>query len=352
MNKNAKLVLSIVSLTVLLCSCRGQGGTSSGSVDPSSSQPSTTGGSSSTSSQSSSGTAIPTSSSGSEASSESSGDSSLPPPPGDYYSSIGSETGKELAAKLHDLITSTHTSYSTYGDCGAGGKQKVTDQYYEGDTKQSGYLYEFYSGVKWPNGWSPTAGSISGGYNREHVWCKSLSQGLWTKVDNGDMGGGADMHHIRPVEVRLNSTRSNHRYGLITNRDAYKKYAVLGDSESHLGGYDHENVFEPIDNKKGDVARILFYIYIHYNSYSYNGLFGDFGTTDGPGDSSYFLSGLFLTSIVEATNETEAIDMLKDWNASDPVDESETRRNEAVYTYQHNRNPFIDFPEFVSRIWG
>ena len=115
-----------------------------------------------------------------------------------YYNGITASSGKQLAAQLHDLITSTHQYYTSYADNGANGYQKNTDQYYENGNKVNGYIYEFYSGVKWPNEWAATAGNTSGGYNREHCWCQSNSVNADGKQMWGESGGGADMHHIRP----------------------------------------------------------------------------------------------------------------------------------------------------------
>ena len=264
-----------------------------------------------------------------------------------YYSSINfSKSGKALLGPIHDLITSTHKTYTTYDDNGANGYQKKTDQYYSGSSAVSGYIYEFYSGVKWPATWAATAGSTTGGYNREHLWCQSLSSSLW-----GEKGGGADMHHIRPTEVRLNSIRSNNVYGTLSSRTSYKVYAKYGtDTTYALAGYNNSGVFEPLDSKKGDVARIIFYVYTHYNKYS-NSIFGDYASTNGSGTSSYFGS-LSLTQITNKSTEAAAASMLLSWHESDPVDAIETRRNEQVAKYQGNRNPFIDIPNLPNRIWG
>ena len=265
-----------------------------------------------------------------------------------YYKNITATSGKPLAGQLHDLITSTHKTYTTYDDSGKKGYQKETDRYYENGSPVSGYIYEFYSGVKWPDGWSSNAGSTSGGYNREHVWCQSKSTGLW-----GTTGGGADMHHIRPSETRLNSARGNNPFGEIANRESHKTYAKFGNNATYaLGGYVSGGTFEPLDNKKGDVARIVLYLYLHYNSYSVSPLFDGYASTNGNGSSSYFSSTLLpLTNITANNTEEDALKMLLRWNSSDPVDDIERRRNDKVATYQGNRNPFIDNSNYANLIW-
>lgn len=274
-----------------------------------------------------------------------------------YYSSSSTQySGTQLLGQLHDLITSTHKTYTTYDDNGKNLYQQNTDQWYDASgNKVSGYLRDFYSGVKWPNAWAATAGNTSGGYNREHVWCQSLSvpsgssSQLW-----GTTGGGADMHHLRPTEVRINSTRNNHLYGEVgSSRDSYKVYSKLGTNTTYaLGGYYYNDVFEPIDSVKGDVARIVFYVYTHYNSYSVSAAFGSYGSTNGSGSSSYFASSeLPITNLVSGS-ESAAWSMLLEWNESDPVDSMEMKRNNQVATYQGNRNPFIDYPDLAKCCWG
>lgn len=266
-----------------------------------------------------------------------------------YYQDITATSGKPLAGQLHDLITFTHRTYTSYDDNGKNGYQKQTDRYYENGSPVNGYIYEFYSGVKWPNGWNSNAGNTNGGYNREHVWCQSHSTGLW-----GEKGGGADMHHIRPSETRLNSARGNNPFGEVPNRESHKTYAKFGNNATYaLGGYVSGGTFEPLDNKKGDVARIVLYLYLHYNSYSVSSLFDGYASTNGNnGSSSYFSSTLLpLTNITANNTEEDALKMLLRWNLSDPVDDIERRRNDKVATYQGNRNPFIDNSNYANLIW-
>lgn len=265
-----------------------------------------------------------------------------------YYQDITATSGKPLAGQLHDLITSTHRTYTTYDDNGKNGYQKESDRYYENGSPVNGYIYEFYSGVKWPDEWNSNAGNTNGGYNREHVWCQSKSTGLW-----GEKGGGADMHHIRPSETRLNSARGNNPFGEITNRESHKTYAKFGNNLTYaLGGYKTEDTFEPLDNKKGDVARIVLYLYLHYNSYSVSSLFDGYASTNGNGGSSFFATTLLpLTNITANNTEEDALKMLLRWNSSDPVDDIERRRNDKVATYQGNRNPFIDNSNYANLIW-
>lgn len=242
----------------------------------------------------------------------------------DYYAGITATGGDELLGQVHDLITKTHKRYSSYADCRTYGS--TTDPGSGNNTVLEFYTHIDISNSKW---------DVSGGWNREHVWAKSLSNGLW-----GTSGGGSDLHHIRPAEKDLNNHRSSKKYGEVGNSGTEEYTSV----SNVLGGHSTSSTFEPLDNVKGDVARIVMYVYTHYNTYS-----NVHGTTNGSG--SYF-GTLNFTHIISASNESKAKELLLEWNALDPVDEIETTRNEAVYEIQGNRNPFIDHPEYANAIWG
>ena len=251
-----------------------------------------------------------------------------------YYSGITATSGNALLGQVHDLITTTHTNYTSYADCKNPTYVKQTDP-----GSSSAYVMEFYSQADISSTWG--SGAV-GTWNREHVWCQSLSNSLW-----GETGGGSDMHHIRPVETRLNSTRGNNKYGLVNNRDNYKAYYKdgSGNNVAH-GGYNSGGIFEPLDNVKGDVARIVMYMYTHYNKASNVN-----GSTNGNGASGYF-GTLNFTHIISASSESAAISLLLKWHNSDPVDKIEQLRNDVVYSIQGNRNPFIDNPAYADAIWG
>jgi len=255
----------------------------------------------------------------------------------DYYAEITAEGGTELLGQLHDLITTTHNRYTTYDDCKNISIVSKTD-----GGSQSGMLTEFYSQADISSAWD---GTRDGTWNREHVWCKNLSAGLW-----GTDGGGSDLHHLRPAERHLNSERNNHKYGVaIDASDVNEAYYVGADREKiALGGYLslQTDTFEPLDKVKGDVARILFYVYTHYNKAENVG-----GTTNGNGSSVYF-GTLSFTNIVSAKSEADAINLLLEWNDIDPVDDIERTRNEEVFKIQGNRNPFIDDATYADKIWN
>ncbi|MDE5548279.1 MAG: endonuclease [Clostridia bacterium] len=259
-----------------------------------------------------------------------------------YYAPITATSGDALLGQIHDLITTTHTHYSTYGDIR---KADIVGKTDKGST--DGYIMDFYTQEDISIEWN--SGSPAGAWNREHLWCTSLSNGLWSKVNNDYIGGGADLHHLRPSEVKLNADRGNKKYGEV--KDSGSSYATLyykdsSNKDKYVGGYSSGNTFEPLDKVKGDVARIVLYVYTHYNPYA-----NVHGTTNGTFEDSNFRT-LNFKDIMAPNVESEAIALLLKWNELDPVDEIETARNEAVFAIQGNRNPFVDHPEFVKAIWG
>lgn len=244
----------------------------------------------------------------------------------DYYASVTAQGGTQLLGQLHDLITTSRTKYSSYADCKTYGK--TADPGSGSNTVMEFYTHIDISNSKW---------DVSGGWNREHVWAKSLSGNLW-----GTTGGGSDLHHVRPAEKDLNNHRASKKYGEVGSGGKEEYTSV----SNVLGGHSNSNTFEPLDNVKGDVARIVMYVYTHYNSYTYVG-----GTTNGSGGSGFF-GQLKFTQIITASGEDAAKKLLLEWNKLDPVDEIERVRNEAVYKIQGNRNPFIDNSGYADAIWG
>lgn len=244
----------------------------------------------------------------------------------DYYSSVTATSGKALLGQLHDLIVTTHTKYTSYDDC----KTPSTVMKTDGGSK-SGTVMEFYTQADMSSKWG---GGDNGTWNREHVWCQSLSNNLW-----GTSGGGSDMHHIRPSEAKLNGIRGNKKYGETSN--GTPQYAV--GIPNIVGGYTSGDIFEPVDSVKGDVARIVMYVYTHYNSASNVG---------GTKESTEKHGNLPITNIISAGGEAQSWALLLRWNKLDPVDNIERTRNEAVYGIQHNRNPFIDNESYADAIWG
>lgn len=226
---------------------------------------------------------------------------------GTYYDSANLELDDTaLLLELRKLITNTHTKETTYGDL----RYLLDDT--DGAEDDESKVLCLYSRIKYSGTWD---GGNS--WNREHVWPKSLA--WFPNVGNGDKGAGADLHHIRPEDNRVNSVRNNDKFGEVNGGSE-----VLSSKGVKSGCYSGGGYFEPQDCAKGDTARILFYLFTRYSQ----------------ADSYRF------------TAVAQSLEMLLEWNRLDPVDEWEMERNDETAKIQGNRNPFIDHPELADIIWG
>ena len=260
----------------------------------------------------------------------------------EYYAALTEQSGNALLGQVHDLMASTHSTYTSYEDCKNGAYVYRTDP---GDDED--HIRDFYTqaGDTLSSSWE--GGSNKGTWNREHVWPKSNSNGIWK---NSNDGAGSDIHHIRPEEYQLNADRGNLRFGEVPNRESHKVYAKNKKGENitdYVGGYIN-GAFEPIDSCKGNIARIVLYVYVHYNSAA-----NVFGTTNGKGSSTYF-GTLPITNIIYTAEDTNdsCFSLLLKWMEDDPVDDIERTRNEAASAMTGTRNVFIDHPELADCIWG
>lgn len=166
------------------------------------------------------------------------------------------------------------------------------------------------------------------GWNREHVWAKSRGDFGTTK------GAGTDMHHLRAADVSTNSARNNRNFDEAPNPYVDNGGTHNGSTPSYTSDVDW--VWEPPADVKGDVARMLMYMAVRYEGLD--------------GEPDLELQEAYLDN----TSKTPAqarLSTLIQWHLNDPVDAEERRRNDVVYSYQNNRNPFIDHPEFVCEIY-
>nr|WP_234043044.1 endonuclease [Streptomyces marianii] len=224
-----------------------------------------------------------------------------------YYKDALGKTGPELKEALHAIVSDqTRLTYDQVWDA-----LKATDE----DPENPSNVILLYSGRSQSK---DTNGSGTDDWNREHVWAKSHG-------DFGtDVGPGTDIHHLRPTDVTVNSTRGN------------KDFDTGGEEvEEAPGNRADSDSFEPRDEVKGDVARMILYMAVRYD--------GDDGVPDlEPNDSVDNGSAPHMGRL----------SVLKQWNQQDPPDDFEKKRNQTVFDeFQHNRNPFIDHPEWVDEIW-
>ena len=242
--------------------------------------------------------------------------------PAGYYNSAEGQSGSELKNALH-LIIDDHTEFSyTSSSTDVWDMLKETDK----DPENPNNVILLYSGVS-VNAAQEYAGG--NGWNREHVWAKS-------RGDFGNsIGPGTDAHHLRPCDVSSNSSRSNRAFNNCTSCSP-----VQDTWGNNTGSFNNNNEFsfEPRDQVKGDVARMLFYMAVRYEG------------TNGEPD-------LELTEEVLSQTDQQplhgVLSTLLEWNEIDPVDDFERNRNNVIYSnFQGNRNPFIDHMDLASYVFG
>ena len=249
--------------------------------------------------------------------------------PAVYYDNAQGLTGYQLKSALKSIITNGHVAH-TYNELYTAYETTDTDNYYEND----GSVLDMYS--ENPNGPDPynfqhnqdKCGNYSSEgdcYNREHLMPQSIF-GSASPMKS-------DAHFVVPSDGKVNGMRSNHPFGEVTN----PTWTSLNGSKlgpNSTTGYSG-TVFEPIDEFKGDIARMLFYVATRYEDQIAG--WGQSDMLDGSSDKVF--TDWFLH-------------ILLNWASQDPVSQREIDRNNAVYNYQGNRNPFIDHPEWVNAIWN
>ena len=243
-----------------------------------------------------------------------SGNRDAPHDPATYYAGTEGLSAAALAAKLNEIIDGhTKLTYAQVYD-----ELPTTDE----DPDNPSNLIDFYSGASLPKSPRCGSGDCTNLWNREHSWPQSHG-GLGTAA-----GPGTDLFHMRPELGGINSTRGN---------------LDFDESDNPYGGQCPPcsidgNSFEPRPAIKGDLARGLFYMAVRYNGDATD----EFGVDLEMADSSN-TDGRFLGKL----------STLVAWSLADPPDALERARNDLIDgNYQHNRNPFIDHPEWVCSIWG
>lgn len=205
-----------------------------------------------------------------------------------YYGDIRNLSGTALRNALKSVITTTHTTMVSYKE------DKTYLQKTDADPFNEGNIILIYLGTSvngtWDNGIT---------WNREHVWPKSLSGGLYSSITDSHRGAGSDLHHIKPADPKENTSRNNKPFGSITNTTYYCPRTAV----------------------QGDVARILFYMSVRYDL------------------------------DIEELGVAESTQLLLNWNNNDVVDSFERNRNRIVQSIQGNYNPFIDNPWLADLIW-
>jgi hypothetical protein len=235
--------------------------------------------------------------------------------PVNYYASLEGLSGNALKQALQNIIADANVVHAhNYGDSVE--ILKTADQ----NPLNSNQVWLMY--VEQPRAKLEyqTGSSNVGKWNREHIYAQSrggfqngtddVPDGInvWLPTNANDiLAGHADAHHLRAEDGPENSLRSNKDYGVDYNGPA-----------GNQGSW------------HGDVARSLFYMAVRYNGLNV--------VNGNPPDTTVGQIGDLAT--------------LLQWNQSDASDDFEMNRNNYIYTWQVNRNPFIDYPNLADFIWG
>lgn len=259
--------------------------------------------------------------------------------PSNYYSSITSNMkGDTLKVALYNIIKN-HDKQSYDGLEVA---MKITDRDYNlspiGTDDDDPYMYLMYADYNGSKStaqkWSKSHGSYGTltnyVWNKEHIWAKANGFG-----NSESCPAYSDLHHLRASDWKCNNTRSNYPFGNVSSHTTSNaSYDWTGSRRTD--NYLSNGIFEPRDSDKGDVARALFYMATRY----YNG--------DGSANTHLTLT----TGTDSSGGKWGYLDTLLAWHEADPVDEFEAHRNDLIYEqFQHNRNPYIDHPEYARAVF-
>ena len=222
-----------------------------------------------------------------------------------YYSGVDlNATGTALVTSLRSKIS--NFTRTTYGDA------KTMLCYTDESVANPGFLYGMWDGDLLPAEWG------TGVWEREHVWaCANMGLGGDLRPGESTKNQGSDLQNLRAACSGSNGKHGNNHFD---NDPVPAGYFYPNPAPGSLAG-DHAYT----GDFRGDLARILFYMYTCYD----------------------FLS---LTDAPNGNNNTGKLSRLIEWNKADPVDDFEIQRNNRVYGYQGNRNPFIDYPALADKI--
>ncbi len=236
-----------------------------------------------------------------------------------YYNDVNlTLSGMALKAALSQKIIQTHTNELSYSNVWTALKE--TDL----DPNNSNNVLLLY-------GYNDSDGSVIndrtrdkdansgdvGDWNREHTFPKSIAS---PSMSTNTPGAGTDAHHLRSTDVQMNNNRAS------------RKFASGSGNSGAVGAN-----WYPGDEWKGDVARMMMYMYLRYPGLP---------TTQ----TECLLSDVGVGTSVAI--DADMITLFLDWNAEDTVSVYETNRNNILQGLQGNRNPFIDNPYLATVIWS
>ena len=237
-----------------------------------------------------------------------------------YYNGTEGLRGDALKTKLNQIVSgqyfykSTNVWFNNKNDSYSNAKLVFLES--DADPDKPGNVIDVYRGKSYDGA---NYGTAAGTLNREHIWAKS--HGAFPTNE----AVYCDYHNLRPSEAAINRKKSNLDFDWVAN----------GTEFEDSGCFYSKDAWEPRTAVKGDVGRTLFYMDTRYQG----------------------VSGELDLTVVNALNtypqpKHGKLDAVYEWNTLDLPDFFEVNRNEVIYKYQGNRNPYIDNPYWVEMIWG
>ena len=225
------------------------------------------------------------------------------------FASIWSQENIAEGMTGNDLLDYLRLNYKTSSTLGYDHARDTLYLQIERNNGEVKGVYTHYT-APLPDGIDPSGYLYVNGINCEHVWPQSMGA--------GDEPQKSDMHHLRPCKDNVNSSRGNKPFGEIndwqTDNWYWQNQSTSNIPSSNINEYSESfsSYFEPREDKKGDIARTIFYFYTMYNNEA---------------DANFF----------EVQKE-----QLKIWHEQDPSNNDEVIRTWAIAAYQQNKpNPFI-----------
>ena len=218
-----------------------------------------------------------------------------------YYSSTQNQSGDALRSALETLLNNATTlTYNTARDHMF---MTIDNEKVNGQGASVNTLTCVYTGIQ-VTGYSSRTAAQNMGFNTEHTFPQSMF--------NSAQPMKADLHHLFPTEGSANSTRSNHPFGIVANVTSQVGLSALG---TNSGG---STVFEPHDGQKGATARAMLYFGARY-----------------PQHASFL---------------AQQEGLMRTWSHAFPPTSVDIQRNNDIYSFQQNRNPFVDYPVLMDRV--
>ncbi len=268
-------------------------------------------------------------------------------PPAGYYDTVDITNGTTLRLTLHDVIDD-HTRFPyTASTTDTWDIVNLADE----DPNNTSNIIDLYKNASY----TKIPGGV-GAYNREHSWPKSYG----FPNDGTDNYPYTDTHHLFACDGGYNSSRSNKPFRYCDascsenptdfNDDRGGGTGLYPGNSNWTSGSFAQGTWETWDGRKGDVARAIFYMDLRYEGGNHG------GTGIAEPDLIVTDSEALIDSGNTGANESVAymgmLTVLLQWHAQDPPDSRELWRNEIVFSFQGNRNPFIDHPEWVECLYN